>query len=85
MASNHFSSEARWLWHPAGEGINQYVDFIREFDLRTMPKRATLQIAVDSDYQLWVNGVVLPGRQFPCYPHDRVFNTHKWPVAATGT
>lgn len=70
-----FSSQARWIWHPDGEGINQYVDFVREFDLPSLPEAATLRIAADSNYQLWVNGVPIPGRQFPCYPHDRVFNS----------
>jgi hypothetical protein len=74
---NAFTSAARWIWHPAGEGINQHVDFVRDFVLRAVPRTATVRIAADSDYQLWINGTALPGRQFPCYSHDRVFNTHE--------
>ncbi len=67
MSQAAFPSAARWIWHPDGEGINQNVDFVRDFRLCKVPKAARLRIAVDSDYRLWVNGVELPGRQFPCY------------------
>lgn len=71
-----FPPDARWIWHPGGESPNQHIGFVCDFALRTVPKHATLRVAVDSDYQLRVNGVEVPGRQFPCYPHDRVFDSH---------
>lgn len=80
MKTNSFTPAARWIWHPAGEDLNQYVDFVYDFELTSLPETAPLRIAVDSNYQLWVNGVEIPGRQFPCYPQDRVFNT--WDIAA---
>lgn len=45
-----FLPEARWVWHPAGEAVNQYVDFVRDFELSRLPKKAALRVAVDSDY-----------------------------------
>lgn len=72
-----FDPAARWIWHPDGEAVNQHIDFIRDFDLRAVPGTALLHVAADSDYQLYVNGTPVPGRQFPCYPHDRVYNTHE--------
>jgi hypothetical protein len=76
MSKSEFTANARWIWHPDGEGINQYVDFVRDFKLGKVPKAASLRIAADSDYRLWINGVEMPGRQFPCYPHDRVFDRY---------
>ncbi|MEI6518942.1 MAG: sialate O-acetylesterase [bacterium] len=57
-----FSSQARWIWHPDGGGINQYVDIVNEFELSSVPEAATLRIAADSNYQLWVNGIAIPDR-----------------------
>lgn len=71
-----FSPAACWIWTPDGEGVNQHVDFVRDFDLPAVPRSVLLHIAVDSDYQLYINGTPIPGRQFPCYPHDRVYDTH---------
>lgn len=74
--SKHLSSDARWIWLPQKPEINQYACFRKTFSLKTAPKHATVSIAVDSDYALWLNGQEVYGRQFPCWPQTRYFDTH---------
>jgi len=73
----HFHSAARWIWlaNPL-EGPNQYVNFHRSFTLRRKPRKAILQLAVDTQYALFVNGREIPGRAFPDYPHHRSVDRH---------
>lgn len=73
--SEAFSQNAKWIWRKETEnGINQYVEFRRDFTLTHRPLSVEACISVDSDYLLFINGKEMQGRQFPSYPHDRVYN-----------
>lgn len=74
----NFDKTCRWIWLPDSEKpVNQYVLFRKNFILKHKPAEATIKISVDSDYQLFVNGIEIFGRQFSDYPHHRSFNTHR--------
>ena len=73
-AQPDLATDARWIWSPVGRGVNQYVDFVREFSLANPPGTAWLIIMADSDFALWINGAALPLRQFPCYADKPVYD-----------
>lgn len=71
------SPDSRWIWIDAKtDAENQYVCFRRTFSLSRKPDMADIAIAADSDYQLFVNGVEVYGRQFSDYPHHRSFDVY---------
>jgi hypothetical protein len=73
-----FSPHARWIWLPAvPEVVNHFVEFRRSFTLPAPPASAELLLTVDSDYQLFVNGTEVWGRQFSDYPERRSVNRHE--------
>lgn len=68
---------ARWIWLNADtESVNQYLHFHRRFTLHRRPRRAILQLAVDTQYALFVNGQEVPGRAFSDYPRHRSVDRH---------
>ncbi len=72
-----FTNDCRWIWLDAKDDVeNQYVCFRREFALGAKPARARLVISADSDYQVFVNGQEVYGRQFSDYPRHRSYDTY---------
>lgn len=47
--------KAKWIWSNNDEMVNQYVDFFREFELEKLDNDAFIEIAVDTNYALWIN------------------------------
>jgi len=73
-----FSPQSRWIWLPVvPEVVNHFVEFRRVFQLPRVPSVAELLLTVDSDYQLFVNGEEVWGRQFSDYPERRSVNCHE--------
>ncbi len=64
--------KARWIWTTAGQSPDLYVNFIKKFNCE---KGATLKIAADSDYTVYVNGKLAAFGQYACYPERKVFDT----------
>ncbi len=64
--------KARWIWTAAGQSPDLYVNFIKKFNCE---KSATLKIAADSDYTVYVNGKLAAFGQYACYPERKVFDT----------
>lgn len=81
-----FDSSARWIWlNTDTTSFNQYLNFQRRFSLTRRPRRAILQLAVDTQYALFVNGQEIPGRAFSDYPHHRSVDRHDiTPYLTTG-
>jgi hypothetical protein len=76
-----FDANSRWIWIDDDSGaVNQYVCFRRDFKLSRKSDTASLAIAADSDYQLFVNGVEVYGRQFSDYPRHRSYDVY--PIAS---
>ncbi|MBQ7696846.1 MAG: family 78 glycoside hydrolase catalytic domain [Lentisphaeria bacterium] len=66
----------KWIWNLRKEGSpDTYMAFRKCFDLDEVPGSAGLQIAADSTYTLFVNGIRVPGGQFSDYPSDRSYST----------
>lgn len=67
-----FNTDARWIWITDTEtGVNQYACFRHSFTLSRPPREARLCISADSDYQVFINGTEVYGRQFSDYPRHR--------------
>lgn len=66
--------DARWIWLPL-DGVvpNHYVNFRKAFALDAVPATAPLQIAVDSDFVLYVNGVEAARGQYSDYPQRKTY------------
>lgn len=72
-----FDAKSRWIWIDAAiDRENQYVCFRRDFTLKTKPGSARVAISADSDYQLFVNGAEVYGRQFSDYPRHRSYDVY---------
>ena len=64
--------KGKWIWSGAGQSPDLYVNFIKRFDCNG---KATLKIAADSDYTVYVNGKLAAFGQYACYPERKVFDT----------
>ncbi|MEI7436968.1 MAG: family 78 glycoside hydrolase catalytic domain, partial [bacterium] len=72
-----FKSNARWIWSSATAALeNQYCCFRRDFTLKLKPGAARIGISADSDYQIFINGTEVYGRQFSDYPHHRSYDIY---------
>ena len=75
MTSPSIHPSARWIW-PDGDSWdlhNGFAQFRKNFELTSVPRRASAFITADQSYRLWVNGVPVcrgPARGFqerwPC-------------------
>ncbi len=65
---------ARWIWRQGGAGDDEYVDFLCRFDgVATGDWR--LKISADSDYNVYVNGVLAAFGQYADYPARKVYDS----------
>ncbi len=65
---------SNWIWLQQKTVIrHQYVCFRKSFSLRNPQKNGTLDISVDSDFILYVNGHESGRGQFSDYPTDKTF------------
>ena len=46
----------KWIWCNRAEGINQYADFVREFEIDEVLPNASIKIATEGEYVLFING-----------------------------
>ena len=76
MADAIFNPAVKWIWDKTKCGApDSYKAFRKSFDLDEVPSMAAVQIAADSTFALFINGVRLPGGQFSDYPRDRSYST----------
>lgn len=47
----------KWIWKNGANDENTWLNFVKDFDLKTTPQKAIAKIAVDSKYWLYINGV----------------------------
>ena len=52
------NKSARWIWKKSEDKENTWLDFIKKFSLKSVPKKAVARIAADSKYRLYINGAV---------------------------
>lgn len=53
------TTEAKWIWHGGTHAPNTWMRFRRKISLVDTPDQATVRIAVDSKYWLWINGDIV--------------------------
>ena len=74
MNATQALATAEWIWCRADAKPNQYAQFIHEFI--TQATNATLYIAADMNYAVYVNGHYVPGFAFSDYPECRSVDAH---------
>lgn len=68
-------SAACWLWHPAADMDNAYVNFITDWNLPQQYEKVVLNISADSNYNLWINGELASTAQYADYVQYKVYDT----------
>lgn len=52
------ASNTKWIWKNGENNENTWLNFVKKFDLTSVPRTAPTQIAVDSKYWLYINGAL---------------------------
>ncbi|MEI6168910.1 MAG: family 78 glycoside hydrolase catalytic domain [bacterium] len=75
MKSESIILNASWIWLAGQSGSNkhQYVVFRKTFNLRHLHENQVLEISVDSDFVLFVNGREIGRGQFSDYPQEKTY------------
>ena len=66
---------ADWIWADCEYSYNQYVDFYLDFDIDAVDENAYIQISVDSEYVLRLNGAFVNCGQYHDFPAQKVYDT----------
>ena len=64
--------QAKWIWCRGGQSQDLYVNFIKEFE---SGEKATLKIASDSNYTVYINGELAAFGQYANYPTYKVYDS----------
>ena len=64
---------AQWIW-TAEAGVNQYVEFRRDFSLEEVPAQARLFISADNEYVAYLNGVFAGCDQYDDFPMHKSYD-----------
>lgn len=65
--------KSRWIWLSEGESADSYADFKDSFSY-SGEGSVRLNISVDSDYTLYVNGVYAASNQYGDYEHYKIYD-----------
>ena len=68
---------AKWIWADVDSEVNQYVDFLLEFEVDNSFSDAYIEICSDKDYAVWINGTFVGCGQYHDYPSNKCFDTLK--------
>ena len=63
---------AKWIWATDSAQPDEYAEFLEELDFSG--KEAKLYISADSNYAVYLNGVLCGFGQYADYPHDKVYD-----------
>ncbi|MBO5939453.1 MAG: family 78 glycoside hydrolase catalytic domain [Clostridia bacterium] len=64
--------QAKWIWAHNDDRADEFVRFYQTF--HTTGKSVSIDISCDSNYELYVNGVLAAFGQFSDYPYYKVFD-----------
>lgn len=68
-------SGARWIWPGSvGDGQNQYVQVLQDFNVPHKDADAKIAISADTSYAIWVNGQFAGFGQWSDYPDDKTYD-----------
>ena len=65
--------KAKWIWQSAEARADEHVEFFTRFGYFG-EERALLRISADSDYGVYVNGVLVAHGQYGDFPHYKVYD-----------
>ena len=65
---------AHWIWTERS-GVNQYVEFRRDFSLKEAPTQARLFISADNEYAVYLNGIFAGCDQYDDFPMHKAYDT----------
>ena len=65
---------AKWIWPEGKYDVNEYADFICEFDVSEISKNSNIKISVDSEYVLYINGEFVSVGQYSDFPENKKFD-----------
>lgn len=68
-------TRAKWIWEEGYGGVNTYVTFYDLLDLTGSADGCVMNLSVDTDYCLEINGEVVSMGQYADYPFDKVYDT----------
>ncbi len=63
---------AKWIWNSNGAKADEYCEFHDSFEFSS--GKITLEISVDTQYVLYINGTLAAFGQYADYPHDKIFD-----------
>jgi hypothetical protein len=63
---------AKWIWHTEGAQADEYAEFYSSFAYHG--GNAELLISADSNYAVYINGVLAAFGQYADYPYDKVYD-----------
>ncbi len=64
---------AKWIWISEEHGVNTYADFLTEFYVDDI-NDINLEISVDGNYAVYLNGSFVNSGQYPDYPEYKVYD-----------
>ena len=64
--------KAKWIWHASEAQPDEYAEFYEELDF--LGKEAELYISSDSNYTVYVNGMLAAFGQYADYPYKKVYD-----------
>ncbi|MBP1990822.1 alpha-L-rhamnosidase-related protein [Paenibacillus eucommiae] len=68
-------NKSLWIWNQGTrDEVNQYVEFRHEFLLQERAEQAKLYLSADSDYVVWVNGVLVDYGQYDDFPNNKAYD-----------
>lgn len=68
---SRYLKKSRWIWLPKEDNLNQYGDFRTVFSVADR-EGTRLYISADSQYAVYLNGMLLPASQYADYPDYKV-------------
>jgi len=68
-------TKAKWIWEEGYGGINTYVSFYDLLELNAPADGCVMNLSVDTNYCLEINGNVVSMGQYADYPFDKVYDT----------
>lgn len=75
ITHSKISDNTQWIWSPNSDyPENHWVEFRKNIRLESL-ENAQFMIAVDTSYQLWINGQHVDDACFSDFPEDRYYNT----------
>lgn len=68
----HTLESAQWIWCSTDPKADEYGEFVDTFHYRE--GKVILQISADSNYTVFINGVLAAWGQYADFPHDKVYD-----------